>query len=571
MPPGAARLHARPQARSLRPRASQEAARRSRLPQRLRPHPERSQRPLRQRPRDRRRHRSDVDAGRRQDHRRDLTRQRVLCRRGQGRLHRRPHRLGQRHRRSQQQPDADLSPRPTRRRAAAPIAAPLAFRPTPRRTQLVEQSVATFDPEEREKLYIDATKLCMARAGDPAAAPPGQHLRHAQRLRAGAAHAGGHSDLGGVVGRRNAAPRARGRTLRAPVPPAPAVPLRRRHRHRGASRPCSASASGWRMGGRPGATAPRRSWPSGSTRIRHCRTTPTSSQLRRALELAARRLPRAPGPHRVRPLRHDVRRSPRRLCRGTPEPARRRVRPGHARPRRARRALPGRRRSTCSPRSARNLPRPDRSAHARPRRLRPRPASSGCSGRRRTIEARHTVGLRRPDHGCGPIGARRRRPAGDAGGGRRHLRPPLVQAESGRRPASRSRPPRPHRCRAGPLARLPSHAGRQRAIRRRRGGARALARDRRPSAPAAPGRRRRLHRAADPPRRRPGRPGACPRRRAPRADRRIRRDARRVSRAPAPSATPASPPSSARASTKACSTVPAAPLGAGTRSCPARI
>lgn len=28
--------------------------------------------------------------------------------------------------------------------------------------QLVEQSIATFDPEEREKLYIDATKLCMA-------------------------------------------------------------------------------------------------------------------------------------------------------------------------------------------------------------------------------------------------------------------------------------------------------------------------------------------------------------------------------------------------------------------------
>ena len=28
--------------------------------------------------------------------------------------------------------------------------------------KLVEQSVATFDPEDREKLYIDATKLCMA-------------------------------------------------------------------------------------------------------------------------------------------------------------------------------------------------------------------------------------------------------------------------------------------------------------------------------------------------------------------------------------------------------------------------
>ena len=32
----------------------------------------------------------------------------------------------------------------------------------PEEDKLVEQSIATFDPEEREKLYIDATKLCMA-------------------------------------------------------------------------------------------------------------------------------------------------------------------------------------------------------------------------------------------------------------------------------------------------------------------------------------------------------------------------------------------------------------------------
>ena len=40
------RLHARPQARPLRPGASQETARRCRLPERLRAHPERPQRPL---------------------------------------------------------------------------------------------------------------------------------------------------------------------------------------------------------------------------------------------------------------------------------------------------------------------------------------------------------------------------------------------------------------------------------------------------------------------------------------------------------------------------------------------
>ncbi len=32
----------------------------------------------------------------------------------------------------------------------------------PQEDKLVEQGIATFDPEEREKLYIDATKLCMA-------------------------------------------------------------------------------------------------------------------------------------------------------------------------------------------------------------------------------------------------------------------------------------------------------------------------------------------------------------------------------------------------------------------------
>jgi peptide/nickel transport system substrate-binding protein len=81
---------------------------------------------------------------------------------------------------------------------------------------VIEKSLATFDPEERERLYIEATKMAMAeqaiiplhfqvnifamRKGidlDHPAALPGQHLRHAQGHRPAAAHAGGHPRLGG--------------------------------------------------------------------------------------------------------------------------------------------------------------------------------------------------------------------------------------------------------------------------------------------------------------------------------------------------------------------------------------
>ena len=73
---------------------------------------------------------------------------------------------------------------------------------------------------------------------------------------------------------------------------------------------------------------------------------------------------------------------------------------------------------------------------ARPRRLRlhrvPRRPAAGA----RRIEARHTVGLVDPITAADqPPAARRRRPARDARGGRRGLRPALLQAEGRRRPS----------------------------------------------------------------------------------------------------------------------------------------
>ena len=104
----------------------------------------------------------------------------------------------------------------------------------------------------------------------------------------------------------------------------------------------------------------------------------------------------------------------------------------------------------------------------------------------------------RPDHPCRSDRARRRRPAGDFGRGCRHLRPPLVQAQSGRQRRRRHRPPDAHRERARPHSgRLSRIARRQRAIRRRRWRHRAVGPDECGTAAGAAVRERRLHRTAD--------------------------------------------------------------------------
>ena len=100
---------------------------------------------------------------------------------------------------------------------------------------------------------------------------------------------------------------------------------------------------------------------------------------------------------------------------------------------------------------------------ARPRRLRLfRDAGRPVAGAPHPCAAHRRAG--RSDHRGGPGRARRRRPAGDAGGGRRGLWPPLLEAEGRRRRRGRYRPALPHRRGAGPAARLPRLARRQRAI-----------------------------------------------------------------------------------------------------------
>ena len=114
-------------------------------------------------------------------------------------------------------------------------------------------------------------------------------------------------------------------------------------------------------------------------------------------------------------------------------------------------------------------------------RLRSRALPGRPAARQPASSVRHTVGLVDPlTAGDRPaIGARQRRPAGDAGGGRLLLSRPLLQAEGRRRHQGRSRSAEPHRRRARRRRRrLPHHARRQRAVRRRRGHRRAVAQGR---------------------------------------------------------------------------------------------
>ena len=90
-----------------------------------------------------------------------------------------------------------------------------------------------------------------------------------------------------------------------------------------------------------------------------------------------------------------------------------------------------------------NLPGLTRRAHARPRWVRPGPRSWQASTRWQLDRSPAYGRVGRSDHRGGPGRPGRRRAAGDAGGGRRDLRPPLVQAEGRRRCRRRPRPSRP--------------------------------------------------------------------------------------------------------------------------------
>ena len=203
-------------------------------------------------------------------------------------------------------------------------------------------------------------------------------------------------------------------------------------------------------------------------------------------------------------------RGPRARRRAGRDPARRR-RPPDARapPRRHRAQAPGRRRQGAAGRAGAPVPRRARPRTARPRGRRPAPARARA--RRRPVRHRRQE-------------ARPRAPAGRARP-RRQRRPPAR-----RHPRRRAPPPRPHG--AGRVRRARPHAGRQ-------------ARRHRPR--AAPPRRGRhlLGRQLDP--RRGGRRGSS----SPSVPARARSTA-----APSASCAPAWPP---RATTRACSSGPAAP------------
>ena len=117
----------------------------------------------------------------------------------------------------------------------------------------------------------------------------------------------------------------------------------------------------------------------------------------------------------------------------------------------------------------------------------------------RDIEARHTVGLVDADHGAGPVAARRRRPARDAGGGDRHA---TATAGSSSRWAATSRPTSNGCARIAAVldrsaAGLLRHARRQRAVHHGAGVAELVARGARaPPALRAPAVVAALHRAA---------------------------------------------------------------------------
>ena len=260
------------------------------------------------------------------------------------------------------------------------------------------------------------------------------------------------------------------------VPPAPAVPLRRRHRH---ARPAGGGAR----------AHPRRRRPRGLGRRGG---NPGREVVRQGPALDGR-AERAPAPPRAGDRGSGVARGGRehglralrgRLCRarggvraGRAEPAGRRLRPRAPGPRRARCAAEAARRGVLGRHGGEHRRfRAARGGGARPRRLRPRRDAGGADAAAQPARAPHG-GAGGPDHRRRPGRAGGRRPAGNAGGGGRDLRPRPLQAEGRRERRGGRGAPGAHRRRAGPLAGVPGHARRQRAVRERGGRRRAVARD----------------------------------------------------------------------------------------------